>query len=159
MQTSAIEDIAKYVSKYTTRGPCQCGRCFDAVENPETKQPKGPHTADLYHFHVSLRNAEDGTTATAEHLLELIQQSRVCISDTTGESLSIDPGQEYNYIHLGGWLGDQGLAMMFMGLCHILELGQVITPNVLPGVDQDLKDRMAGAGFISIIMGDMKPKT
>ena len=157
---NALDSLREYVMKYTTRGPCQCGRCSDAVPAPETKQPQGRHTVDLYFFHVSLRNAEDGTSATAENLLELIQQSRTCISDTTGEPLAIEPDSEYNYMALGGWIGDQGIAMMFMGMCHILELGSVITPNIIPGIPKELKDQMAGAGMVSIIMGKMviKPK-
>ena len=68
-----------------------------------------------------------------------------------GEFCSVDvfDGQEHGYMELGGWIGDQGLAMMLMGLGAVLGLWRLTTPKML-GLPNDLVMLMAGAGMITI---------
>jgi hypothetical protein len=92
-------DLVEYVIKHTERGPCQCGKCFDAVKNPESKQPKG-HTADLTFFKVRKTNNPD-----AKEFRKLVEK---------GFPHWLD-GKEHSYLETGGDIGDQGLALMAMG--------------------------------------------
>jgi hypothetical protein len=95
--------LSEYVSTFAVRGACTCGRCIDAGDAPETRQPNG-HTADVYFFKVA---AADG--ANREALLAAIEEHK-------GEFCECNPmdGSEHNYMELGGWVGDQGLALMLI---------------------------------------------
>ncbi len=132
--------LADYVAKHTVRGACQCGKCCDAPDEPSERQPNG-HTSDLFFFQVAKKGEP-----TVEELTALIREYR-------GGFIKLDPldGEEHNYIELGGWIGDQGLAMQFMGLGELLGLWRVMTPNCLPGLPQELKANMAGKGLVSIV--------
>lgn len=147
-----ISKLVEYVLKYATRGECQCGKCIDRVDNPQDKQPTG-HTSDLYFFKVALKKANDETEADASTLRKLIEES------THGDFADCNPlgGKEHSYIELGAWIGDQGLAFMFMGMCDILGLGKVMTPNALP-IPDELKQQMAGAGMVSFFGTIEQPK-
>ena len=57
-----------------------------------------------------------------------------------------------NYIELGGWIGDQGVALCLMGLGAILGLWDIITPMKL-GIEGKQADDMMGMGFIMIAPG------
>jgi len=67
---------------------------------------------------------------------------------------------EHSYFELGGWIGDQGLAMQYMALGKILGLWQVMHPGMILNVNdpaqKQLADQMAGAGMVSIL-GNKKP--
>lgn len=140
-----IQTLIEYVLKYAQRGEYQCGKRNDRVEHPEQHQPTG-HTADLFYFKVALKQAADGTSADKETLQKLIEQSS---HGSMADCTPLD-GKEHSFIELGAWIGDQGLAFMFMGMCDLLGLGKVMTPNMLP-IPQELKDQMAGMGMISLI--------
>ena len=122
-----MQELIDYIATYAERGACQCGKCIDAPANPELHQPVG-HTADVGFFKVKAR---DG--ASAEELKRLIQANK------QGEFGDADPldGAPHSFIELGGWLGDQGLALMLMGLGAVLGLWRafaahgvvVIVPN------------------------------
>ncbi|WP_395000829.1 hypothetical protein [Acinetobacter sp.] len=141
-----MRKLIDYVVDHTIRGECTCGRCADAASNLETKQPTG-HTADLYFFKVAKKKGPDGDEPDAEKLRVLIKENK------HGSYGDVDPfdGGEHNYIELGGWIGDQGLAMLLMGLGALLGLWQVMQPNLMPGIPDELKKQMAGAGMISIM--------
>ena len=49
-------------------------------------------------------------------------------------------GDEYEYLGLGGWIGDQGQALMLMGMGALLGLWVLKTPYDLhpPGLDRDV---------------------
>jgi hypothetical protein len=134
-----IAMLSEYVRSHSIRGACCCGRCVDAPTEPEEHQPNG-HTADVYFFKVSAES-----TARHEDLIEEIKQHR-------GEFVECDPldGKEHSFIELGGWIGDQGMALMLMGLGNILGLWNLMTPNMLPGLPKDLADIMAGQGMVTI---------
>jgi hypothetical protein len=114
-----MQELIEYVMKYAERGACQCGRCIDAPPNPELHQPTG-HTADVGFFKVKAREGAD-----AEELTRLIKANK------RGEFGDADPfdGLPHSFIELGGWIGDQGLAMMLMGLGAVLGLWRVFAAH------------------------------
>lgn len=134
-----MKTLSEYVRNHTARGACQCGQCIDGVSNPQEHQPTG-HTSDLFFFKVAKHGEPDAKT-----LRELITKHH----GEWGECNPLD-GKEHNYMELGGWIGDQGLAMQFMGLGELLGLWRVMTPNALP-IPDELKQQMAGMGMISIL--------
>lgn len=131
--------LADYVVQHTERGACQCGKCFDAPDDPAAHQPGG-HTADLYFFQVAKRGEPD-----AERFRELLREHRgvFCECDPTD-------GQEHGYMELGGWIGDQGLAMQMMGLGALLGVWRLITPKLLP-LPKEIQDQLAGAGMVVVV--------
>jgi len=84
---------------------------------------------------------------SAEHLIELVEAHH-------GEFNACAPldGKDHSYIELGGWIGDQGLALQLMGLGVLLGLWNLLSPYTMLGecVTQDLAEKMAGSGFLSI---------
>lgn len=55
-----------------------------------------------------------------------------------------------SYIHLGGLIGDQGMALQTMGLGEALGLWKVITPRTLGfSGDEEVKE-LAGRGLVMI---------
>lgn len=131
--------LREYVRENAERGACQCGKCFDAPENPEEKQPNG-HTADLVFFKVALSEKADKNT-----FLELVKEQYPQWLD----------GEEHNYMKIGGEMGDQGLALMTMGMGELLGVWELITPKIL-GLPDELVKMMAGQGFVII---QARPKT
>lgn len=128
-------DLIDYVVKYTERGPCQCGKCFDAVKDPGSKQPKG-HTADLTFFKVRKTNNPDP------------REFRKLVEEKFPHWLD---GKEHSYLETGGDIGDQGLALMAMGLGELLDIWELLTPNsVAPFLDEEMRMKMAGTGYITI---------
>ncbi len=134
---SGIEALADYVSKHADRGTCRCGKCID---HPGTdKQPEG-HTADVVFFEVSSRGAD------CDQLKQLVIDAKQgCYGD-----VDVFDGKEHGYMELGGWIGDQGLALMLMGLGKVLGLWQLLTPKMLPGISPELVQQLAGSGMITI---------
>lgn len=137
-----MKSLYQFLQDHCVRGACQCDRCIDAPENPQDKQPTGPHTADLIFFKVSATgnpNVEELTAAIKAH---------------KGEYGEVDlfDGKEHSYLEIGGWIGDQGAAMMLMGLGAILGLWQLLTPRTVlgPSIPDDLVMQMAQAGMVTI---------
>jgi hypothetical protein len=100
----------------------------------------------VHFFKVGLRGDAD---VTAEELVALIKDSEEGnFARITVDRLKAGP----SYIELGGWLGDQGAALMFMGLGEILGLWDVVTPEtMLRGtVNQGKADELAGLGLVMI---------
>ena len=135
----SLADLRDFVSKHTERGTCRCGKCID--HPGEDKQPEG-HTVDMVFFEVSAKNEPD-----ASRLRELIAANK------HGEFCDLDPldGNEHSYMEVGGWIGDQGLALMLMGLGAVLELWPLMTPKMLPGLPDDLVQMMASRGMVTIM--------
>jgi len=60
-------------------------------------------------------------------------------------------GKEHSYIEIGGWIGDQTLALQFMALGVHLGVFQLMTPSiVMPQLPKELREKMAGQGFITV---------
>lgn len=135
-----IDSLAEYVRQHARRGTCRCGRCFDRPG--EDKQPQG-HTADVVFFAVSAHEAD------AETLRQLVSGSK------HGEFCEIDllDGEEHNYTELGAWIGDQGLALMLMGLGTVLGLWKLLTPKTMfpAGIPDDLIQQMAEMGMVAVM--------
>lgn len=134
-----IKDVADYVIAHSERGTCRCGRCAD---HPGIdKQPAG-HTADVVFFNVCAVEEPDANTFRL--IIEGAKQ---------GEFNDLDPwdGKEHGYMEVGGWIGDQGLALQFIGLGSLLSLWPLMTPKMLPGLPDDLVMQMAGMGMVTIM--------
>lgn len=128
-----------YVSDAVARGACMCGKCADAPEHPELLQPKdSEHTADLVFFKVCLRSTGH---PTKEKFLQLV----------TDEFPHWLDGKEHSYLEMGANIGDQGMALMTMGLGKILGAWDLLTPkSVLGDIPNDMAMMMAGRGMITI---------
>ena len=131
-------DLIEFIQTHATRGECGCGKCIDRGDRPD---PTG-HVADTFFFKVAAVKDPDPATfrrLTAEH---------------RGEFCAVNPldGKEHNYMELGGWIGDQGLALMYMGLGNLLGAFDLLTPHLLgDAVPAELKQQMAGMGMVSVI--------
>lgn len=91
--------------------------------------------------------ATEDSTLTAEEFADAIRAAEVgYYGNETPESLVKGP----SYVQLGGWIGDQGLAMAFMALGAHLGLWEIITPKFLGVTDEEEIQRMMGLGFIMI---------
>ncbi len=129
----------EYVAAMAQRGACTCGRCCDAPKNPEEEQPAG-HTIDLTFFKVAAH-----PDARKEVLKELTREEFPQYFD----------GKEHNYLEIGADLGDQGLALMFIGLGHLLGCWKALCPEtIMPSLSQEMKTQMAGAGMVSLMIDE-----
>jgi hypothetical protein len=134
-----MSPLAQYVIKHTERGECKCGWCSDVGSKPD---PCGAHTADLIFFKAAIRDnprREEFESLTRKHV---------------GTFAELDPfdGKEHSYIELGGWLGDQGLALRYMALGYLLGIFQLLTPrSVLPGLNADLVMKLAMSGGVAVV--------
>ena len=132
--------LVEYVLRCTERGECQCGRCVDKGDQPD---PVG-HTVDLEFLKVSMVPL---TFPTAEELRGLVKAHQ-------GEFNQMDPydGQEHGYMEIGGWIGDQGLALQFMALSELLGIGDVLTPTKIlgPKIPVELRQQAAAAGYVTL---------
>lgn len=127
--------LIDYVNAFAIRGACTCGRCIDTPLNPEEHQPDG-HTIDLTFFKVA---AKEG--AKKEDFLHLVEQEFPHWLD----------GKEHNYLQCGGDIGDQGICLMAFGLGHLLGAWKCLCPEtMMPFLDSELKQAMAGRGMIAI---------
>lgn len=125
--------LHEYVQRHVTRGACTCGKCFDAPDNPETKQPEG-HTADMIFFKVA--KSSEANTETFKNLV--IEEFPHWLD-----------GKEHSYLEMGADIGDQGIALMAMGLGLLLNTWKLLTPRMLP-IPEELVQQMAGRGLITI---------
>ncbi len=133
-----MNNLISYIQNHVERGDCQCGRCIIS-ENP--KQPIG-HTADVAFFKVKAINEPK-----ADELKTLIVSHK-------GDFNNVDlfDKREHGYIEIGGWIGDQSLALMLMGLGALVGLWKLLTPRSMFGdtIEDDLVQQMAGAGYVTI---------
>ncbi len=140
---SAIQELIDYVQSHSVRGTCRCGQCVD--HSGVDIQPNG-HTADLVFFQVASNGGDP------EKLKALVN----AVEDATFP-VNLFDGQEHGYIEIGGWIGDQGLAMMLMGLGSVLGLWRLITPKML-GLPDAMAMQMAGMGMV-VIQHSLTEKT
>ena len=134
-----MDDLRLYISAHTDRGECQCGKCID--KGPD--ESLGSHTVDLIFFEVCLRDKPD-----ADFLRTMIQ------ANVEGSHCNVDlfDGEEHSYLELGSWIGDQGLAMLLMGMGSLLGLWKRLTPKTIFGsmLDDETVTKMAGMGMVAI---------
>jgi hypothetical protein len=66
-------------------------------------------------------------------------------------SVDVLNGDEHGYIELGGWIGDQGLALRFMAIGVYLDIFTLLSPSTLmPDAPSELKKNMAQSGLVTI---------
>ena len=142
-----LNALIHYIRSHAERSHCECGRCNDSPEF--TKLTPAPqdgvrHTADVIFFKVQTVN-----DANADELRRLITG----VPHGTFNDVNFFDGEEHGYIEIGGWIGDQGLALVLMGMGYLLGLWDLLTPrSVLPPsmLDDELIMQMAGGGLITI---------
>ena len=131
-----MNDLAKYVYAHTERGECKCGKCLDAGDLPD---PTG-HTIDMVFFKVAAKDEPN-----------LDEFKRLTAEAKHGDFADVDPfdGGEHNYMELGAWIGDQGLAMLYMALGVSLGAFKLLSPAML-GLSGPEAIQFAGMGMLSI---------
>ena len=100
-------------------------------------------TADLVFFKIEIK--EDTSAETLSNLIDTHTELNY--------DLSLESNTEYSYISLGAWLGDQGLALKFIGMCSLLKLGDLLTLYTIFGdaVPKEMVSQLAGQGLVSIV--------
>lgn len=156
--------LIDYVLAHTARGACTCGRCVKSINvGPDgqiadvtltdpavarMQQPApGPHTVDLVFFKVSA--VGDPSPVRLRELL----------SAHEGHHNTMNPldGAEHSYLEIGGWVGDQGVAMQLMGLGAILGLWDLLTPYTVLKLDPNKEEhrntamQYAGTGLVCMM--------
>lgn len=130
--------LHEYIISHTERGECKCGQCIDVGDKPDQQG----HTADLIFFKVAAKGLLD-----SDEFARLSREHR-------GEFGACDPfdGKEHGYMELGGWLGDQGIALRYMALGKLLGMFDLLTPRTVLGntVPDELALQMAGAGLVTV---------
>ena len=126
--------LNEYVMRHTVRGACACGKCVDAIENPQVHQPTG-RTANLTFFEVA------NIDGVKEEFLTLVRNEHPNWLD----------GEEHNYIAVGAEIGDQSLALMTIGLGHLLGVWEALSPDtIMPFLDKETKNMMAQQGMVAL---------
>ena len=135
-------DLIQFVTYHTVRGECTCGKCIDVKNVAPTPVLFGAHTVNMEFFKVAFLNApakDEFVRLTKEHM-------KIA-------SFEVNPldGQEHSYMELGGWIGDQGLAMLYMALGVHLGVFNLLTPSVvIPGISEEGANQMAAQGFVIV---------
>ncbi len=128
-------NLVDYVLAHTERGDCKCGKCCDTTGRPD---PQG-HTVDMVFFKVAVKDSP-----TKEEFVRLTREHKGSLGDVD----TLD-GKEHNYMELGGWIGDQGIAMMYMALGVALGAFDLLSPAIL-GITGEQAREMAGIGYLAI---------
>lgn len=124
-----MKELIEYIQTHAQRGECQCGQCVDKL--PDTPDPE--HSVNVHFFWVSPIN-----NPQKEDLKRLLLANYPDL-----EGLGSGP----SYLQMGGALGDQGLALMLIGLGKIVGLWEAITPASF-GITGPEAKQMAGSGFV-----------
>lgn len=135
----ADENIQAFVSRFTVRGECKCGRCVDVGSAPD---PEGEHTINMVFFKVGLNGKP-----SAEDFIALSKIHKGVFGD-----VDVFDGKEHGFVELGGWLGSQGLAINYMALGVMLGVFDLFSPFTVMGADvpQDLANQLAQSGFLTV---------
>jgi hypothetical protein len=133
--TRSMDELREYVLHHTVRLP------MDAA--PDVRR-QFREVVDVEFFLVGV-----GSDADASCLQDLVQASE------NGFAHDMNPfdGNLHSYLEVGGWIGDQGLALHFMGLAHALKLAEI--PSLggeIAGVElpSQVKSEMLRAGALCI---------
>lgn len=113
----------------------------NALQLPADSKEEG--AVSVHFFKVKPRPGAFG--ATAEKFREAIKAHK-------GEFRTVDPldGNEHGYIELGAWAGDQGAALLLMGLGECLGVWKVMSPEFMMPSMPDLWNELAGAGYVTV---------
>ncbi len=137
-----MDTLAEFVQANTTRNSCECGRCVDATDNPDTFPTK--HSVSVEFFEVGLI---DGLEPDAVEFRRLVNEQKGVFGE-----VNLFDGEEHNYMELGGWIGDQGLALLTMALGDMLGVWTLMTPTSMlgEGIPKEMRMNMAGGGMVAI---------
>ncbi len=128
-----MNKLYQFVEEYGIRGDCECGQCVDQSANPT--QPEG-HAVDITFFKVAVRPGASG-----EVLRRLVLEEAPTYLD----------GKEHNYLEVGGDIGDQGAALMLIGMGHLLGLWKALSPATLMSfMPRAFQMEVAGMGGVSL---------
>lgn len=143
MSTTSLH---QFILDHTERGACKCGRCVDKDNIPD---PRG-HTVHMTFMMVSLRGDEPRETMADE--FKTLSREWPGDPDTwDGSALDVLDGEWRNYMQLGAWLGDQGLALQYMALGTLLDVFDLISPAIKwPDVPEDVANTMAANGLLLV---------
>lgn len=133
-----MKPLHDFVLQHTDRNACRCGRCIDPGDDRKLEG----HTSNVFFFDVCLKDNPD--PARFRELIEANPSGAFC-------ELNPFDGQEHSYIEIGGWIGDQGLALQFLGMGELLGLWRVMHPGKIMPADSPLAQQMAGMGMVSLI--------
>lgn len=140
-----MSDLAHYVLHHTQRDGCRCGRCID-LEAGDGKALT-EHTADMIFFKVALRAHED-KLPEKEEFIKLVKAHKGAYGD-----VDLFDEKEHGYIELGGWIGDQQIALRLMALGTLLGVWMLLSPKTVLGdtIDDDTALVLAGKGMVTIL--------
>lgn len=141
-----MNKLVNFIKENAVRGGCMCDQCRHTPENPEKHQSVSEHIADVVFFNVGLRNISVNKEELKERLMYILYKHE-------GEfnKVNVFDGKEHNFMELGGWVGDQGLALTLMGLGKLLGVWELLTPdNLMPFLDNEVRKKMAGMGMVSV---------
>lgn len=110
------------------------------IEHVSVAKEPQENGVDMIFFNVKAIN-----DPKADDLIKLVKES------VKGDFLDLNmfDGKEHGYMEIGGWIGDQGLAMQLMALGKSLKLWELMTPAMLP-LTMEMQEELAGMGMISI---------
>lgn len=107
----------------------------------EAEIPAGQIKVDLVFFAAAIDMAE--VELHKEDLLAMIHELEDLMEE---KGMPMRYGQ--SYIHLGGVIGSQQVALLTMALCKALNLWGLVTPYSMGEYDQERAKHAAGMGFI-----------
>lgn len=84
----------------------------------------------------------------AENFRSLLSQNVAgCFGD-----IDFSEPNERGFIEIGGWIGDQGLALRFMALGSSLGVFKLLTPSIMiPGIDAETANGIARNGMVTVV--------
>lgn len=139
-------DLIKYIVDNCIRGVCTCGKCTDTSAK---KLQSDGHTVDVQFFKVALKNSgltDKDKEIIKNNIIQLIKNHKGIYSD-----IDIFDGNEHNFVEIGRWIGNQGIALELMAMGELLGLWEVATPNRLASdFSEETRNMLAEAGYISI---------
>lgn len=145
MREKKIEamSLIEYVQAFSNRGECQCDECID-----KRKDQILEHSVEVGFFNVAL-SPYKGELPTKEGLIAKIKAHKGAFSE-----VNLFDGKEHNYMELGGWIGEQSVALQLMGMCQLLDAGQVFTPKKILGkfFDEETAIQLAQQGMLTLKM-------
>ena len=140
-----MSDLIEYVRAHAIRGECRCGDCLDRGGAPG---PAG-HTVDLVFFSAG-RQGEP----TAEAFRHLTRAH----APVYGAACDPLDGEQHGVTELGAFLGDQDLALLYMGLGTLLGIFELLTPkNMLPHLPQEMQMEIAKLGMVTVVAKSQRP--
>jgi hypothetical protein len=143
--------LIAFVRRHMVQGDCKCGKCIPPVKS---KPDPTDHAVNMVFFFAAM--VEDPDT----HVMPTVEQFKKLTAEHQGSWDEVNPfdGGEHNYLTLGGWMGDQGTALLYMAMGVRLGVFTLLTPwTMMPKVmSEETAQHMAGMGMVSIVA---KPST